>query len=99
MRSSSSFTLNGFTMLPRQDGWTTCAHLRTAGLLGVDPTRCLAFEDSFYGVIAAKAARMKVVAMPDRSEYDQERFSAADLKIRSLEEFTLDTFNQMQNSG
>jgi mannitol-1-/sugar-/sorbitol-6-/2-deoxyglucose-6-phosphatase len=73
--------------------------LRTAGLLGVDPTRCLAFEDSFYGVIAAKAARMKVVAMPDRSEYDQERFSAADLKIRSLEEFTLDTFNQMQKSG
>jgi sugar-phosphatase len=73
--------------------------LRTAGLLKVDPTRCLVFEDSFYGVIAAKAARMKVVAMPDPSEYDQERFSAADLKIRSLDEFTLDTFRQMQKNG
>ena len=74
-------------------------YLRTAELLKVDPTRCLAFEDSFYGVISAKAARMKVVAMPDPSEYDQERFGVADLKIRSLEEFTLDIFNQMQKNG
>ncbi len=73
--------------------------IQTAELLKVDPTRCLVFEDSFYGVIAAKAAKMKVVAMPDPSEYDQKRFGAADLKIRSLNEFTLDTFNQMQKNG
>jgi mannitol-1-/sugar-/sorbitol-6-/2-deoxyglucose-6-phosphatase len=70
--------------------------LQTAGRLQTDPTRCLAFEDSFVGVIAAKAARMKVVAMPDPSEYEQERFGAADLKIRSLKEFTGDTFKQLQ---
>jgi len=70
--------------------------LRTATLLQVDPTRCLVFEDSFNGLVAAKAARMKVVAMPDPLEYEQERFGAADLKIRSLTEFTPDTLKKMQ---
>jgi HAD superfamily hydrolase (TIGR01509 family) len=69
--------------------------LRTAALLKVDPTRCLVFEDSFNGVIAAKAARMKVVAMPDHSEYDQDRFGAADLKIRSLKNFTFETYQKL----
>ena len=72
--------------------------LRTSALLKADPTRCLVFEDSFFGLIAAKAARMKVVAMPDPSEYDQERFGAADLKIRSLSDFTIETFTKMQES-
>ena len=72
--------------------------LRTAAILKVDPTRCLVFEDSFVGVIAAKAARMKVVAMPDRSEFDQERFGAADLKIRSLTDFTVETYKKLQEN-
>jgi len=73
-------------------------YLRTAALLNTDPTRCLAFEDSFAGVIAARAARMKVVAMPDPSEYDQERFGAADMKIRSLKDFTVEMFNKLQEA-
>jgi len=72
--------------------------LRTAALLKVNPIHCLVFEDSFYGVVAAKAARMKVVAMPDSSEFDQDRFGAADLKIRSLNEFTLHTFQKLQEN-
>ena len=72
--------------------------LRTAKILKVDPTRCLVFEDSFYGVVAGKAARMKVVAMPDHSEFNQERFGAADLKISSLCDFSLDTFNKLQEN-
>src|SRR5664279_5867332 len=35
------------------------AYLSTAAKLGVDPTTCLAFEDSFNGAISAKAARMR----------------------------------------
>lgn len=73
-------------------------YLRTAALLKRDPTRCLAFEDSFAGVVAARAARMRVVAMPDPAEYDQERFGAADLKIRSLKDFTIEKFNQLQEA-
>jgi len=72
--------------------------LRTASRLKIDPTLCLVFEDSFYGVVAAKAARMKVVAMPDSSEFDQDRFGAADLKIRSLCDFTLHTFQKLQEN-
>jgi sugar-phosphatase len=70
--------------------------LKTAALLKADPTRCLVFEDSFNGLVAAKAARMKVVVMPDPLEYDQARFGAADLKIRSLTDFTLDSFQKLQ---
>ncbi len=61
-------------------------YIQTASKLGIEPTACLAIEDSFFGVISAKAARLKVMAMPDPLEYEQERFGAADLKIRSLTE-------------
>jgi HAD superfamily hydrolase (TIGR01509 family) len=61
-------------------------YLQTASRLGVEPTDCLAIEDSFFGIISAKAARMKVLALPDPHEYDQERFGVADIKIRSLTE-------------
>ena len=70
--------------------------LQTARLLKGDPTRCLVFEDSFNGLVAAKAARMKVVAMPDPHEFEQGRFAAADLKIRSLREFTMESFQKLQ---
>ena len=70
--------------------------LQTARLLHADPTRCLVFEDSFNGLVAARAARMKVVVMPDPEEYEQGRFAAADLKIRSLREFTMETFQKLQ---
>ena len=71
-------------------------YLRTAEILEIDPTCCLAIEDSFFGVISAKAARMKVVAMPDKSEYDQERFGAADMKIRSLNEINNEALEKLQ---
>jgi sugar-phosphatase len=71
-------------------------YLKTAELLETDPIFCLAIEDSFFGVIAAKSARMKVIALPDPHEYLQERFGAADLKIRSLREINDETFDQFQ---
>ena len=71
-------------------------YLKTASLLNQVPSFCLAIEDSFFGVIAAKAARMKVVALPDPSEYDELRYGAADLKIRSLCELNESTFENLQ---
>ena len=71
-------------------------YLRTASLLGLDPSFCLAIEDSFFGMIAAKAARMKVVALPDPAEYGQSRYGAADLRIRSLHELNDITFEKLQ---
>ena len=61
--------------------------ITTASKLHINPLRCLVFEDSFNGVLAAKAARMKCVAVPEMRVYNQPRFAIADLKLPSLLEF------------
>lgn len=58
--------------------------LTTAEQLGVEPTRCLVLEDSFNGVIAGLAARMKVIAVPAPEDRDQPRFGIAHAKLGSL---------------
>jgi sugar-phosphatase len=58
-----------------------------AAALSVNPLQCLAFEDSFNGLIAAKAARMKCVAIPVKDQYPLPKWGAADLKLNSLLEF------------
>jgi sugar-phosphatase len=62
-------------------------YINTARMLNVHPSACLAFEDSFNGVLAAKSAMMKAVAVPDEYHFPDKRFAIADLKIKSLEEF------------
>lgn len=62
-------------------------YLNCAEMLGVGPLQCLCFEDSFNGLIAAKAARMKCVIIPTPEQYDLPKWGAADLKIHSLNEF------------
>ncbi|MCC6186333.1 MAG: hexitol phosphatase HxpB [Chitinophagaceae bacterium] len=59
--------------------------LHCAAQLGSNPLTCIVFEDSFNGIIAAKAARMRVIAVPDALHYHDARFAAADKKVRSLE--------------
>ena len=63
------------------------AYLSTAAKLGVDPTACLAFEDSFNGAISAKAARMRVVAVPESAALASSRWGFCDLVLDSLEAF------------
>jgi sugar-phosphatase len=63
------------------------AYLSTAAKLGVDPTSCLAFEDSFNGAISAKAARMRVVAVPEPAALASSRWGFCDLVLGSLEAF------------
>lgn len=52
--------------------------LLAAKRLGADPSRCLVFEDSPFGVTAAKDAGMFCVAVPE-AHMDKERFMHADL--------------------
>ena len=59
-------------------------YLTTADRLGVAPTRCLAVEDSVNGVVAAKAARMACVAIPELAQRDDPRFGVADAVLDSL---------------
>lgn len=58
--------------------------LNCAELLQVPPTACICFEDSFNGMIAAKAARMKCVVIPAPHVHHEGRWDAADRKLTSL---------------
>jgi beta-phosphoglucomutase-like phosphatase (HAD superfamily) len=60
--------------------------LTTARLLGVAPERCLVWEDAPAGVLAAKAARMACVAVPEPAERHRSAFAIADAVLGSLEE-------------
>jgi len=62
-------------------------YLDCARSLGTVPTACICFEDSFNGMIAAKAARMKCVVVPHPSQARQARWGAADLQLSSLLNF------------
>jgi mannitol-1-/sugar-/sorbitol-6-/2-deoxyglucose-6-phosphatase len=62
-------------------------YLDCAAALGSHPTECICFEDSFNGMIAAKAARMKCVVVPAYQHAHFEHWKAADLKIASLQNF------------
>ena len=64
-------------------------YLEAARRLGVDPTRCAAVEDSHGGIGSAKAAGMRVIAIPNRSyPPDEESLGLADVTIGSLDELT-----------
>ena len=63
------------------------SYLTTADKLGVDPVACLAVEDSFNGAIAAKAARMRVVVVPEAAAQSSPRWGFCDAILASLEAF------------
>lgn len=59
--------------------------LTTARELGVAPTECVVLEDSLFGVVAAKAARARCIAVP---EAPAPGFAVADVTLASLEAVT-----------
>jgi HAD superfamily hydrolase (TIGR01509 family) len=64
-------------------------YLEAARRLGVDAARCAAVEDSHGGIRSAKAAGMRVIAIPNPSyPPDDEALAQADVTIRSLDELT-----------
>ena len=67
--------------------------IKAAQELGVDPQNCLVLEDSFNGLISAKAARMKCIVVPEKKSFNQTRFDIADLKLNSLSEFSEEMWN------
>lgn len=73
-------------------------YLDCASSLGSNPTSCICFEDSFNGMIAAKAARMKCVVVPHVSQLKNEQWGAADLKLSSLQNFGELHFNLVNSA-
>jgi HAD superfamily hydrolase (TIGR01509 family) len=64
-------------------------YLEAAARVGVEPPRCAAVEDSHNGIRSAKAAGMRVLAVPNPSyPPDEAALAEADLVLRSLDELT-----------
>lgn len=64
-------------------------YIRTAKLLNVHPSECIALEDSFFGVLAAKSAHMRCIVVP---ETDHPQWVIADHNISSLSELKVQHF-------
>ncbi|PJA08253.1 MAG: 2-deoxyglucose-6-phosphatase [Flavobacteriales bacterium CG_4_10_14_0_2_um_filter_32_8] len=62
--------------------------IKTAQQLGIKPINCLVIEDSFHGILAAKSALMKVIAIPYQENWNDHRFSIADYQLKSLTELS-----------
>lgn len=62
-------------------------YITTAQRLGVTPAECLVIEDSLRGILAAKAAEMWCLAVPDPSFDGDQRLSIADWRLESLTQF------------
>ncbi|BDC99990.1 2-deoxyglucose-6-phosphatase [Persicobacter psychrovividus] len=69
--------------------------INTAKAMGVLPEECLVFEDSFYGLVAAKAAKMTAIGVPEAELKDQPRFQVADVLLDSLTDFSEEVFEQL----
>ena len=64
-------------------------YLEAARRLGVDPERAAAVEDSENGILAAKAAKMRAIAIPNRHFPPGEAALArADVVLHSLADLT-----------
>jgi HAD superfamily hydrolase (TIGR01509 family) len=64
-------------------------YLEAARRLHVAPERCTAVEDSNAGIRSAKAAAMRVIAIPNASyPPDKETLALADVTIASLDQLT-----------
>ena len=63
-------------------------YITTARKMGIQPVNCLAIEDSLAGLIAAKAAKMRTIVVPEESNSNDARFTIADVRLGSLEEFS-----------
>ncbi len=69
--------------------------LKTAELLHTTPTNCLVLEDSIAGVIAGKAAQMKVIAVPEAAMAERKEYNIADAQLHSLAEIDDNLLNSL----
>lgn len=72
-------------------------YLACAQELNSQPLQCVAFEDSINGMVAAKAARMKVVAVPEAHNKSDKRFELADLRLSTLADFNEEHFTLLNS--
>lgn len=61
-------------------------YINVADALGVEPGECFAIEDSVTGMIAAKAAQMITIVVPDNIQAGDKRWILADERLDTLSE-------------
>lgn len=67
-------------------------YLSTAAMLKLPPKNCLVIEDSFNGIIAGKAAGMKVVCIPEKTHHhDQPK------RLQAVSDFFFSDMNEFLN--
>jgi sugar-phosphatase len=69
--------------------------LTAAAKLGAPPRRCVVWEDAPAGVVAAKAASMACIAVPEHGEEHHPAFALADLVLGSLLEMDEERFDAL----
>lgn len=62
--------------------------LTAAKKLNIEPSKLIVFEDSLHGVIAAKAAGMQVIAIPDAENQNNPKFRVADAIVSSIKDLS-----------
>ncbi len=74
-------------------------YISTLKKLNLNHDQAIALEDSFNGLLAAKAARLKTVVILENSVWSQTKYDMADLKLRSLPEFSEGHFKSLCKSN
>ena len=69
------------------------AYVITAGRLGVEPSRCVVFEDSEVGVRAAKSAGMYCAAVRNVNAHKRQDLSPADIIVTSFDDIDVAWFS------
>ncbi|MBP2197483.1 hexitol phosphatase HxpB [Pantoea cypripedii] len=63
-------------------------YLDAAAKLAIDPLNCVALEDSFNGMVASKAARMRSIVVPAAEHRDDARWALANVRLDDLTQLT-----------
>lgn len=62
-------------------------YLAVANHFKIDPAKCLVIEDSLNGIISGKAAKMKVVCIPEKTHHPEPKLILADYHFEDMELF------------
>ncbi len=65
-------------------------YLDAAAKLGIDPLNCVTLEDSFNGMIATKAARMRSIVVPAAEHREDARWALANVILDDLTQLKLE---------
>lgn len=61
----------------------------------ISPFQTIALEDSVNGMIAAKAAKINTIVIPEKGSLNKKEFGIADKVVANAEELTVDDFHQL----